>query len=124
MNNRLITIYSQETGQVLCVTSVREGDEDVACGAGRGWIEGRVDSAAQRIDLATLTAVDLLTFEPDLSAANTLGNLPAGTVAHFSGLKQTVDDGSLEIEVTWPETVRVTLVHPLYLPKIEEIDCA
>lgn len=124
MNNRLISIYDPGTGQVLCVTSVREGDEDAACGGDRAWIDGRVDSDSQRIDLVTLEPVDLHVFEPDLSAPNTVGNLPEGTTAHFAGIKAAIDDGSLEIEVTWAETVRVMLIHPLYFPLTVEIDCA
>lgn len=118
-----ITIYRPDTGQIIACCSRRPGEEDVACGEGEAWLPGRIDAARCRIDPETGEVVTLMTFDPDLSVVNVVGGLPVGTIAMFGGIKVTVEDGSLEIVVTWAETVRVRLFHPLYFPSAVEIAC-
>jgi hypothetical protein len=119
-----ITIYREDTGQIVVTCSRKPGLEDEACGQGEAWLPGKIDAAQFRVDPVTREPVPLMTFAPDLSAPNTVGGLPIGTTAWLQNIRVAVDDGSLEIGVTWPETVRVMLIHPLYLPVTIEVECA
>lgn len=54
---------------------------------------------------------------------NTVTGLPVGTRAVVKGAEIVVDDGSLELDVDYPETVRVLLIHPSNLDTWVEVPC-
>jgi hypothetical protein len=61
-------------------------------------------------------------FNPVVSV-NTISNLPPGTKAFVKGEYVEVDDGSLELEVDYPETIPVVLMHVRLLDKTVMVPC-
>ncbi len=62
-------------------------------------------------------------FLPSISTS-TIQNLPEGTQVTLSdGTSFLVDDGSIEFEVEFPETIHVILEHIRYRTKHVEVNC-
>lgn len=71
------------------------------------------------------TSGEVLSRQPfNLSVStNVIEGLPAGTQVVMPTSDVVVDDGRLELEVAYPQTLRVTLVHPHYLEQTVEVPC-
>ena len=57
---------------------------------------------------------------------NTLTGIPPGTTARVLGETTTsvvVNDGALELDVAYPQTVRVALSHKAHIDQVFEVDC-
>jgi hypothetical protein len=56
---------------------------------------------------------------------NLVTGIPVGTTALVgaSATPVVIEDGTLELEVDYAETVNVTLVHPHYVTRILEVAC-
>jgi hypothetical protein len=54
---------------------------------------------------------------------NEVIGLPAGTTAYVGTEQMLVDDGVLELEVEYPQTVKVVLTHVRYLDAEVEVPC-
>lgn len=54
---------------------------------------------------------------------NLVTGIPVGTKAFIGNDMQIVDDGSLELEVTFKSIVTVVLVHPQYQTTSVEVSC-
>jgi hypothetical protein len=56
-------------------------------------------------------------------STNLVTGIPVGTKAFIGNDMQIVDDGSLELEVTFKSVVTVVLVHPQYQTTSVEVSC-
>lgn len=56
-------------------------------------------------------------------STNTVSNLPPGTVAVVNGEQIPVDDGSLELDVSYAQTLVVRLMHVRYSDVVVEVPC-
>lgn len=54
---------------------------------------------------------------------NQIASIPPGTEAIVGDEKVVVDSGTLELEVDYPETVRVVLLHVRHLDTTVEVPC-
>lgn len=54
---------------------------------------------------------------------NTVSGIPQGTTAIVSGSLFVVNDGTLELEVTYPQTIQVVLSHLRHTQKVVEVPC-
>lgn len=61
-------------------------------------------------------------FEVQVSP-NTVSGIPAGTEAVLTSSVVVVDDGTLELEVDYAQTVRVTLLHPRHYETSVGVPC-
>lgn len=75
-----------------------------------------------RYDVANGMVVLKRNIQPSVSA-NTISGLPMGTTAICNGESVEVSDGAVEFEVSYPQTLRVTLMHPHYLITEVEVLC-
>jgi len=125
MELTLITFYDASTGAIIRVQPVELGEEAGHAMEGEGWLPGRVDGETHRIDPVTLEPAPLLEFDPVISL-NRMDNIPAGTVAIFYDEKHPVDDGYLEWDVDFEETIDVRLWNPIYNSAIPafQVPCA
>lgn len=56
-------------------------------------------------------------------STNLVTGLPIGTEVFIDGVREVVDDGSLELEVMFNSVVRVVLIHPHYETTSVEVTC-
>lgn len=56
-------------------------------------------------------------------ATNTVSGIPPGTTAIVSGSLLVVNDGVLELEVTYPQTIQVVLSHLRHKQLTVEVPC-
>lgn len=54
---------------------------------------------------------------------NRISNLPAATTVAVGSERLVVTDGHIEFEVTYPQSLTVTLFHPAYLTKTVQVPC-
>ena len=117
-----ITVFDVATGQVVGWRRVDMGREPIVLPEGRDWIAGHVDDATHYVDPVTHEPVPLMTFDVTVSHGVVSG-IPAGSSAMVNLERFAVDDGSLELEADYPQVLRVTLQHPLYLIAEVEVAC-
>jgi hypothetical protein len=58
-----------------------------------------------------------------LISINKLSRIPVGTIAVCNGQEFTVEDGDLDLEVDYPQTLKVFLRHPNFLSTAVEVPC-
>lgn len=108
----VITIFDAETGAVHCALSADVGDEARQCREGQNWTLGH----HERVD--PVTGLGLALLEWDLTIeTNRLSGIPPGAEAIVGLHRETVGEaGEIVFELGLPQTVHVTLIHPLYRP--------
>lgn len=85
-------------------------------------LEGTVDPNSVYYDHANSRMGPRVPLIPAVST-NTVSNLPPGTIAVVQGEQIPVDDGSLELEVSYAQTLVVTLMHVRYSDVVVEVPC-
>lgn len=58
-----------------------------------------------------------------VASTNLVTGLPVGTEVFIESSRQVVDDGSLELEVTFNNVVTAVLIHPHYETRTVEVPC-
>lgn len=120
-----ITVFDRATGEVRYIQRIDFGTEPIVLPPDVDWIEGAVDGSMQLVDIGTRQPVD----KPEMAitvTGNVLDGIPVGAVIIANLVKdpEPIDDGDYELVVDHPQTVHVSLQHPLYLTWEGEIACA
>lgn len=56
-------------------------------------------------------------------STNTISAIPAGTKASIGGVTVDIEDGTFEIEVSYPQVVSVILSNPAHKTQVVEVPC-
>jgi len=125
-----VHVYKVDTGQITCNTTAYITYEDglptleLDLAEGLAWDEGEVDDSEFYIDTATLEPTPLKLFQDVITVTtNTISNVPVGTSCIAYNMKEVVDDGVLELDVPYPEIIKVVMFHPTYKRAIVEVPC-
>lgn len=118
----MITMVFDETGKCVCtVDDVLEAD--------------MFPGAAAVVQVSTKFYPDQVWYDFARSAVvaktpmrvqvttNTVSGIPQGTTALVSGSLLVVNDGTLELEVTYPQTIQVVLSHLRHIERVVEVPC-
>ena len=123
---RQITLFRLDTGAITATAVVDEGVLGVYAERGLGYLDGHWPGSVWRMDLTGDQPVPVaLTAMPVTVSDNLIEGIPPGTLALFDGQGEQVDDGNVEfaLDLGLPETIRVTLINPLWLTWEGDVPC-
>ncbi len=128
-------IYEKATGRVECLYSCPDGHVEASFAAllgedasSYGYVTNRsIDPAREYIEVESVARENVPREPFDLTVAgNVVSGVPEGTeVLFLSGRNRVTMDASglLEIEVDYPETISLKLVHPHHLTTDIDVEC-
>lgn len=120
---RRISIFDRETGEFVRGRTINFGKQPILCKPNEDWVLGRHDGSACRMDVETGQIVPLHAFAP-VVAPNRLSGLPEGTKAIYHlHTAMIAADGVLQVNVQYPQTIRVSLSAPLYYHQDVTLEC-
>lgn len=123
MRRAPVSFFDRETGEFTRCRSIAFGRQPVLCHPHEDWKPGRFDPTVCRVDPATGEVVPLLDFMPVVDG-NRISNLPEGTKAVVHLRPAMIGaDGVLQVNVEYPQTIRVHLTRALHNHAEVILDC-